>query len=143
MPDFQGFIFTSPYHQAPEPPECLFIFRFMESLQRGGHFRVVGYAIESFQGQDPPLRALAWTSKISEHRRARTSLIWAGENETLKKSGVFPSGTLSSHAEKREFVLEMSGSGTNNSFYLRHSVNLRWCVFYSVLRVVESSVHLR
>ena len=39
-------------------------------------------------------------------------MIWAGENETLKKSGVVPSGTLSSVAEKREFVLEMSGSGT-------------------------------
>ena len=42
----------------------------------------------TFQGQDPALKSLAWTSKISESRGARTSRIIYGENETLKKNGV-------------------------------------------------------
>ena len=104
------------------------------------HFRVVGCV---FQGQDPPLRALHGLQKSLKIDVLGPRMIWAGENETLKKSGVFLGGTLSSHAEKREFVLEMSGSGTNNSLQLRHFVHLHWCVFDSVLRVVESSVHLR
>ena len=48
---------------------------------------VIEIWIESFHS-GPRAESLAWTSKISENRGARTSLIWAGENETLKNSGV-------------------------------------------------------
>ena len=66
-------------------------------------------------------------------------MIWAGENETLKKSGVFPLGTLSSRAGKREFVLEMSSSGTQilcNCVILCTYVGaflIQFCVLLSLL----------
>ena len=60
-------------------------------------------------GSGPRAKSLAWTSKISENRCARTSLIWAGENETLKRNGALAFGTLSSATEKREFALQIGG----------------------------------
>jgi len=70
---------------------------------------VIEIWIESLHS-GPRAESLAWTSKISENRGARTSLIWAGENETLKNIGVGSGGTLSSATEKREFALQIGGA---------------------------------